>query len=73
MAQVHRFHDKVAVWLDGDTRYLTAEEAIKFGNQMVRYGRDVKARTFLESNVGTFNMDLSDPDNDNQPTYKRVR
>ena len=64
MAQVHRFHDKVAAYLRGNTTYLTAEEAIRYGRQLVKFGRDVKACTFTESEVGTFIMDLSDPDND---------
>ena len=73
MAQVHRFHDKVAVWLGGgDTVYLTAEEAIKLGNKIAAYGRDVKACKFTDSEMGTFNATISDPENDDF-TYRRIR
>lgn len=64
MAQIHRFHNKVAVYVDGSTKYLTAKEAIRYGNELVKYGRDVKRSTFLDSNIGTFNMELSDPNHD---------
>jgi hypothetical protein len=59
MAQIHRFHDKVAIYLgNGETVYLTADEALELGSELTRYGNDVRNKTYLDSQIGTYNLDL---------------
>lgn len=53
MAQVHRFHDAVAVSNDGETRYFTPREARKLAAAIYRAARSVESVRFADSDVGT--------------------
>jgi hypothetical protein len=57
-AQVHRFRDKVAAYLgDGQTAYLTAEEARTFGTALLGVADEIEAGTpFTGSTVGTTSL-----------------
>lgn len=60
MAQVHRFHNKVAVWLEnGETVYLTPKEAKAIALAMQRAALNCGAVKFTDSTFETFNIELS--------------
>lgn len=53
--QVHRFHDTVAVYVgDGQTTYLTPDQAIELGQALAAFGYDVNNVPFVESTLPTY-------------------
>lgn len=61
-AQVHRFHDHVAVYISDDkggkTVYFTPEEARKLGLAIHRTALDTTRTDFLDSSIGTFWLNI---------------
>ena len=56
-AQVHRFHDRVAVWIGGETVYFTAREANDIARAMNACATDIrKIPDFSQMRFGTFNL-----------------
>lgn len=59
--QVHRFHDRVALYLrnDGETVYLASEDARKLGEllSLGAYSRETEA--FGKSTLGTHEWDVT--------------
>lgn len=61
-AHVHRFRDRVAVYLaDGKTVYLTEKEARSLSAFLLEAAKDVKRRKFTDSQFGTHYVPLSSP------------
>lgn len=61
MAQIHRFHDAVAVHVgDGQTVYLSPEIARKLGKALMLCAGDCVALTFQESNFKTVEIKEGD-------------
>jgi hypothetical protein len=60
-AQIHRFHDKVAMYLgDGQTVYLKPHDAMVLASKMLECYRDIEARRFRDSTFATFDMELEE-------------
>lgn len=58
-AQVHRFREKVAVYLaNGSTVYLTPKEAKAIAKAMNACTRDIKANSFTDSQFHTTTIPL---------------
>ena len=59
-AQLHRFHDAVAVYIgDGEnglTVYFSPEQARELGHRLHQYGLDALRTRYLDSQIGTFHM-----------------
>jgi hypothetical protein len=54
MAQVHRFHDKVAIYIGtGETVYLEPKLARKIAKALNSCAKDIGARKFTDSSFGT--------------------
>lgn len=54
IASVHRFHDKVAVYVgDGGTTYLSAKQAEALAKALRACAKSVKTEKFSESNFNT--------------------
>lgn len=62
-ANIHRFRDAVALSLpgDGETIYLTAEEAARLSDVLSVYARDVEQRGFVASDLHGCEIALSNP------------
>lgn len=59
--QIHRFRDRIAVWLNGGaTIYLTAKEANEMAEHLQSCADDIAARPFVESKFGTVSRTLTD-------------
>lgn len=60
MAQIHRFGDKVAVYLgSGETVYLTVKEAVAISNAIINCAGDIgDNQSFADSQCGTFNLEI---------------
>ena len=72
MAQVHRFHDAVAVHVgDGQTVYLSPEIARKLGKAIMLCAGDCVALSFQESNFKT--VEIDEAWNKNEVINKRKR
>lgn len=57
MAQVHRFRDKVAVYVGkGETVYLSPKNARKLARALNVAARSVDRESFAESTCGTVNV-----------------
>ena len=55
--QVHRFGDKVAIYIGtGATVYLTADEALQLGRQLMDCACDVQHLKFSSSTFHTFSL-----------------
>lgn len=53
MASVHRFHDKVAVYVgNGGTTYLTAKQARKLARALAACAKSVVDEKFVDSSFG---------------------
>jgi hypothetical protein len=53
--QVHRFGDQVALWLgDGETLYMTHEQAEALGVMLAEYAADIRLHDFVNSTIGTY-------------------
>ena len=60
-AQVYRFHDTVAIYIGTDpTVYMTPYKARKLSKALLEAAKDIKARNFLDSKVGTFELDIEE-------------
>lgn len=58
-ASVHRFRDKVAVYIGtGPTVYVTPKEAAKLARALTGCARDIRARSFVSSHFGTVSITL---------------
>lgn len=59
-ANIHRFGDNIAIWLDTEdnrpTCYLSEREARDLSKQLLKYAQDVKNRKFTNSQLGTFTI-----------------
>lgn len=54
IAQVHRFHDAVAVFIGkGETVYLTHDQAQQLGRALIDCAADVWAKPFLKCSFDT--------------------
>jgi hypothetical protein len=52
-AQVHRFRDKVAVYVgNGETVYMTAKEARALARAIGKVAKSVETQTFAQSDCG---------------------
>lgn len=69
-AQVHRFHDRVALSLPGagETVYLEPKEAAKLARALSGGARNIKAQKFVDSDFGTVEIPLN-----GNPLFKQVR
>lgn len=57
MAQVHRFREKVAVYVGGgETAYLSAKNARKLARALNAAARSCERETFVDSTCGTVNV-----------------
>ena len=57
MIQIHRFHDKVAVFLGGETTYLPPKTARRLARVLGFAADDIEqVPSFRESKAGTFRM-----------------
>lgn len=57
MAQVHRFREKVAVYVGGgETVYMSAKNARKLARALNAAARSCERETFAESTCGTVNV-----------------
>ena len=57
MAQVHRFREKVAVYVGGgETIYMSAKNARKLARALNAAARSCERETFAESTCGTVNI-----------------
>lgn len=55
---VYRYGDRVALWAgSGETRYLTAEQALILRQALARVLADISEREFTKSTVGTANFE----------------
>ena len=69
-AQVHRFHDTVALYvgtkeyedIQGHTAYFTAEDARVLANALHRFAMDAKKKGYLESTIETFHLNIGEDD-----------
>lgn len=53
--QVHRFGDKVAIYLNtGETQYLEVDTAIELADAITAVVDDIEIHSFSESECGTF-------------------
>ncbi|QYW06540.1 hypothetical protein uav_009 [Pseudomonas phage UAVern] len=60
-AQIHRFRDKVAIYLaNGETVYLSPEEAKTIGQALNAAAVDIENNTFVQSTFSTVHIPLSD-------------
>lgn len=61
MAQVHRFHDSVALYIGtGETVYLTHDQAQQLGRALIDCAHDVWKVPFGKSDIGTVRVDIGD-------------
>lgn len=61
---IHRFHDKVAVSLiphDGETVYLTADQADDLSTVLGAYAKNVRLAKFTESEIGNAEVAVPNP------------
>lgn len=59
-AQIHRFREKVAVYLaNGETVYLSPKEAKAIAKALNGAARDIKNNTFVQSDFSTVVVELS--------------
>ena len=57
-AQVHRFRDRVAVYIGtGETVYMTPEDARKLARALTKTAKSIKTETFAESTCGTMELE----------------
>lgn len=57
VAQVHRFGDKVAVYVGkGATTYLSGADARKLAKALNRVARSIAGESFVDSHCGTFEL-----------------
>jgi hypothetical protein len=60
-AQVHRFRDYVAVYVgDGQTTYLSDDEAERLANNIIKCVEDIRARKFTDSQFNTVEIFISE-------------
>jgi hypothetical protein len=58
-AQVHRFHDSVALFVgDGSTCYLTMKQARELAIALLNCSNDVSDRKFTDSQLGTVTIPI---------------
>lgn len=65
-AQIHRFNDTVALYVGtkeyadirGHTAYFDPEDARQLANALHRYAMDAKRKGYLESNIGTYELNI---------------
>lgn len=61
VAQVYRFNDAVAVYLEnGDTVYLTPDNALTIAEAMGNAARDIMSRPFTSSDMAVLRLDCED-------------
>lgn len=61
---LHRFGDKVAIAMipnDGETVYLTPNEAIDLAGHLRSYVTNIRGRRFTESNIGNAEVHVPNP------------
>lgn len=58
LASVHRFRDVVGVYAsrDNGTLYLSADEAKRFGEALLRAAQSIRTESFLDSNVPQYTL-----------------
>ena len=57
-AQIHRFHDKVAIWVGtGETVYLTQPQAAQLAIALAAHAEDIAEKPYLSSTLKTFEME----------------
>lgn len=72
-AQVHRFHDKVAIYIgNGQTCYLTEKEARKISAFLLEAAKDIKRFKFVDGKFKTQTVDLHGPLNPHGPEVAAV-
>lgn len=60
-AQIHRFGDCVAMYLsNGETVYMTPQDARKLSQQMLECAQDVKRHKYGNGTFKTFSIELQD-------------
>lgn len=58
-AQIHRFRDKVAIYVGtGETVYLTPREAYQLGQHLTIFAQDCEFVEFVDSDKSTFTIEF---------------
>ena len=60
IAQVHRFHDKVALYVGANTVYLSREDAQKLGNALAECAFDIRNNAFVHSTFHTTEIEIGE-------------
>lgn len=60
--QVHRFRNRVACYVGGDTAYLTPHEAYALADALLKVGLSCESEEFIKSVCGTFTFTIAGKD-----------